>query len=350
MTFSERIANQSKPALYAETIVIVLAIGYVDWITGREISFFAFYGIPIFLAVWFSDLKTGLVVAVISAGTWWWANKDVHTFTTAYGYPIATVSRLIFYVFFALGGSALKAQQNSNKARIEAMERARKLEREIVGVSDREQRRIGQDLHDGICQTLAAIGCAATSLKDDLQEISPPHAAAAQEIEKFLNDAVVEARNLARGISPIDMDEHGLLAAMDDLAERTSRLTPVPVAFATQGEIGLVDPQTAINLYRIAQEAVNNAVRHSHATHVELSLVQVGQTLTLTVQDDGVGLPADHMSADGMGMKTMTYRAQMIGAEMKITGSPGEGTRITCALHATPHATAPAPEPLVLQS
>jgi signal transduction histidine kinase len=240
----------------------------------------------------------------------------------------------------------------TNRARIAALERARNLEREIVGVSDREQRRIGQDLHDGLCQTLAAIGCAATSLKDDLQQVSPPHAAAAQEIEKFLNDAVVEARNLARGIAPIDMDEHALLAALDDLAERTSRLTPLPVDFEAHGEPGVVDPQAALNLYRIAQEAVNNAVRHSHASHAGIVFSQSGSQLVLTIQDDGDGLPGNPMTGSGMGMKTMTYRAQMIGADIKISGGPGEGASIACTLQVKPPVAdaAPVPGSFALQS
>jgi signal transduction histidine kinase len=343
MSFTEPFARQSKTAVYVETALIVAVIGYIDWITGREISFFAFYSIPIFIAVWYGDRRAGLVMAVASTFTWWWANKDVHTFTTAYGYPTATFSRLVFYIFVAYGGSALKAQHDSNRARIAALERARKLEREIVSVSDREQRRIGQDLHDGLCQTLAAIGCAATSLKDDLQQISAPHAAAAEEIEKFLNDAVVEARNLARGISPVDMDEHGLVAALDDLAERTTRLTPLPVDFESRGEIGVVDPQMAINLYRIAQESVNNAVRHSHASHIEITLSQAGSTLTLTVQDDGDGIP-ENITSDGMGMRTMSYRAQMLGGTLKISSAPGDGTSISCSVR-TPSEPAPSASP-----
>lgn len=338
MSFSETFAKQSRWAVYTEAVAAVMVIGWVDWVTGREISLFAFYSIPIFLTVWFGDRKAGVSMAVLCTATWWWANKDVHIFTTSYGYPLATFSRLAFYVFCAVGGAALKAQHDANRARIEALERARKLEREIVGVSDREQRRIGQDLHDGLCQTLAAISCAANSLKDDLQPISPPHAAAAQEIETFLNDAVVEARNLARGISPVDMDEHGLVAALDDLADRTSRLTPLPVVFEAKGEIGIVDPQAAINLYRIAQEAVNNAVRHSHATHVEITLQQVGSTLTLTLQDDGIGVPPEPMGGDGMGMKTMAYRAQMLGGELHVDRTSAEGgTCVSCSLHVTPN-------------
>lgn len=337
MKLSEVLARQKRSAIYAEILLVIVLIGWVDWVTGREISLFAFYSIPIYLAVWYGDRHAGVVVAFVCTGAWWWANKDVHTFTTSYGYPIATASRLVFFNFFAIGTAALKAKHNADRARIAALERARKLEREIVGVSEREQRRIGQDLHDGLCQTLAAIGCAATSLKDDLQAFSPTHAADAQEIAKLLNDAVIEARNLARGISPVDMDEHGLAAALDDLAERTGRLTPLPVTFKTQGEIGLVDPEAAIHLYRIAQEAVHNAVRHSGAQHVAIALRQEGPNLTLSVTDDGKGFPKETSGNGGMGMQTMNYRAQIIGADLKINGNSPNGARVSCTLHAKPN-------------
>jgi signal transduction histidine kinase len=340
MKLSEVLATQRKSAIYAEVFLVILLIGWVDWVTGREISLFAFYSIPIYLAVWYGDRHAGIMVAFLCTLSWWWANKDVHTFTTSYGYPIATVSRLVFFNFFAIGAAALKAKHNADKARIAALERARKLEREIVGVSEREQRRIGQDLHDGLCQTLAAIGCAASSLKDDLQPISSSHAADAQEIAKLLNDAVIEARNLARGISPVDMDEHGLAAALDDLAERTRRLTPLPVIFKSQGEIGLVEPEAAIHLYRIAQEAVHNAVRHSGAEHLTIALRQDGPNLTLSVTDDGKGFAKKNPVNGGMGMQTMSYRAQIIGADLKINGNSPSGCRVACTLKANP---SPAP-------
>jgi signal transduction histidine kinase len=336
MSLSRSFASQSKPLIYGEVLLIIFFIGWVDWITGREVSLWAFYSIPIFLAVWYGDRKAGIAAACLSTFVWWWANKDVHApFKTAWGYPTATASRLAIFIFFAHGIAAARAKQETDRARIAALERARTLEREVVSISEREQRRFGQDLHDGLCQTLAAIGCAATSLKDDLQPISPEHAEAAREIEELLNHAVVEARNLARGISPVDMDEHGLAAALDELADRVSRHTPVPVNFESHGEIGLVEPETAINLYRIAQEAVHNAVRHSRASHVEIALSQEGQRLTLSVADDGVGLPGPPVPSNGgMGMQTMTYRAQLIGAELKINGNTPAGALVSCSLSA----------------
>ena len=338
MKLSEVLANQKKSAVYVEVFLVILLIGWVDYVTGREISLFAFYSIPIYLAVWYGERHAGVVTAFVCTFAWWWANKNVHTFTTSYGYPIATASRLVFFNFFAIGTAALKAKHNADRARIAALERARKLEREIIGISEREQRRIGQDLHDGLCQTLAAIGCAATSLKDDLQPLSPAHAKDAEELATLLNEAVIEARNLARGISPVDMDEHGLAAALDDLAERTGRLTPLPVSFKMQGEIGLVDPEAAIHLYRIAQEAVHNAVRHSGAQHVSIALRQEGPNLTLSVSDDGKGF-SDPSPSSGMGMQTMNYRAQIIGANLKINGNSPAGAKVSCTLAAKPNPT-----------
>jgi signal transduction histidine kinase len=332
---------RNRKMMYAVAILNILVIGWLDWFTGREISLFVFYSVPIFLVVWYGDRGSGLVTAFVSAFVWWWANRNDNLFTTSYGYPLATASRLACFILFAFGAAGLKSRREADRARIDALERARnalerahKMEREIVGIGEREQRRIGQDLHDGLCQTLAAIGCAATSLTNDLKQTSPLQAASAQDIADLLNEAAAEARDLARGICPLDMAEHGLAAALNDLAERTSRLTPLSVSFELMGDIRMVDTEAAINLYRIAQEATHNAVRHSQANCVEIALTHQGAQFTLSVTDDGVGVAKQSSSKGGMGMQTMGYRAQMIGAELNITANSPSGTCVSCSLKA----------------
>lgn len=338
----EIVVRNHKHMIYGSAIVIILVIGWLDWYTGREISFLAFYALPIFLAAWYGDRNTGLMTAFLSAFVWWWANRNDNLFTTSYGYPIATASRLVCFVFFAIGAAGLKSKREADRARIDALERARdalerarKMEREIVEVGEREQRRIGQDLHDGLCQTLAAIGCAAIALKNDLKQISPLQAAAAEDIADLINESAGEARNIARGICPVDMARQGLAAALNDLAERTSRLTPLAASFESIGDIGLVDDETAINLYRIAQEATHNAVQHSGGNCIEIALTQQGARFTLSVTDDGLGIANQSSSNGGMGMQTMSYRAQMIGAELNITARSPSGTCVSCSLKAS---------------
>ncbi len=173
----------------------------------------------------------------------------------------------------------MKSQRDEIRARMEAMTRARALEQEIVRVTEREQMRIGQDLHDGLCQNLAAIDCAAACLKSDLESRAVPEAAAAGNIQKLLQEAIVEARNLARGISPVHMDAENLPAALEDLVASANRATQAAITFAVRGQITIGDTQTAIHLYRIAQEALRNAVRHSGAGQVAVGVERRGAAL-----------------------------------------------------------------------
>ena len=232
----------------------------------------------------------------------------------------------------AVASGLMKSKQEVDRARIDALERTRELEQEIVRVSEREQRRIGQDLHDGLCQHLAAIGFAAKSLADDLEKCERPETTAAQEIEALLKEAVIEARDLARGMFPVQMDAAGLSAALEGLAATTSRLTATKVVFTEIGEPHISDAATAMHLYRIAQESVANALKHGSARRVSITLEGVGDILRLRIDDDGQGFFGNPSTVGGMGMRTMAYRARLIGATLEIQERDGPGTCVWCEI------------------
>ncbi len=173
------------------------------------------------------------------------------------------------------------------------------LEGEIARISEHEQRRIGQDLHDGICQVLAAIRCGTCSIRDDLHSKGLPEATATSEAASMLGEAIVEVRNLARGIFP----------------------------FETEGEVKVSPPEVAMHLYRIAEEALSNAVKHGRARRIVVKISHIEPMLTLTVTDDGRGFAEPQTCLDGMGLSTMRYRAQLIG----INPRP-DGVTVTCQL------------------
>jgi signal transduction histidine kinase len=329
--------RSSSPALpqwmkFSFAWVLTAIIGWLDYATGSELSLFALYGVPIFMAVWYGSWRSGILLAVACTVIWWFANREESTFTTWWGYHMAAASRFILFVMVAVASGLLKAKQKADQARIEALERTRELEQEIVRVSEREQRRIGQDLHDGLCQHLAAIGCAAKSLADDLQKCQHPEVSAAQEIEQLIKKAVVEARDLARGMFPVQMDAAGLCAALEGLAATTSRLTSADVTFAEVGEAHVADAATAMHLYRIAQESVANAIKHAAPHQVSITLEGAEDSLRLRVEDDGSGLFREPTIVSGMGLRTMAYRARLIGATLEIQERHGSGTRVLCEL------------------
>lgn len=305
-------------------------IGFLDNLTGWELSLFVLYGVPIFLVVWYGSWQAGTALAVICTLIWWFANKAENPYVTWWGYQMAAASRFAYFIMVVAGSTVLKTKQNIVRTQVEALERTRALEREIVRVSEREQRRIGQDLHDGLCQHLAAIGCAAKSLADDLEHCSRPEAGVALEIEQLIKGAVVEARDLSRGMFPVQMDAAGLVAALDGLAATTSRLTSVDVSFTEKGEVHIPDPEASMHLYRIAQESVANAIKHAAPRHVSITLKGEGDAVRLTVEDDGKGFFCESGSPDGMGLRTMAYRARQIGAALEIQERDGRGTSVCC--------------------
>ncbi|XHR28302.1 MAG: PAS domain-containing sensor histidine kinase [Chthoniobacteraceae bacterium] len=210
----------------------------------------------------------------------------------------------------------------------------RRLECEILEIGEREQQRIGQDLHDDLCQFLAAIQYTAASLVTDLQRNSVPEAVEARDVSDLLKDAVQRARDLARGIFPVQLEQGGLVSALYEFAANSSRAFDVDCVLRCDQPINIPDRSAASHLYRIAQEALHNAVRHGRARQVILSLFQENDWITLTVEDNGVGIPADSRDNQrGMGLRIMEYRSHMIGGSLKIERPPHGGTLVACSFH-----------------
>ena len=312
--------------------VILIAIGALDYVTGWELSVSLLYALNILLVAWYVNRFRGLVFALVSAVIWWWANKDVHPYLTYWGYSWATTSRLAYFLFVAIGGSTIKAWRVADQAHIKALERARDLEHEIAHISEHEQQKLGQDLHDGICQVLAAIQWALSSVRDDLKCKGLPEAAATDEVVKMIKDAIKQTRDLARSIFPVNMEEAGLPASLDELVLTSKRIFHIEATFEMRREVGTIHPEVAMHLYRIVQEALNNAVRHSKARTVSVSLDEENELIKLAVVDDGIGFPASKTLEAGMGLKTMSYRAQQIGAQINIKNNAICGVTIECCL------------------
>jgi len=331
MSLPEYFHSQSKSSLLTLALIGTLTVGFFDYITGYEISFFLFYAGPILFAVWFLDRNSTTLIVLVSAIVWWWADwKAGHPYFASWVQIWETVVRLIFFSFVAVGGIAIKARRDSMEAWLTDMRRIRDLERDIVGASDRQQQRIGADLHDGLCQYLAGIACVTGSLRDDLSEHFQPEAETAAELHELLKDAIVQARNIARGIAPVHMDEAGLASALEDLATNTRRLQDVNCTFQSEGDVLIAQREMAIHLYRIAQEATSNAVRHGLAAAIAIHLAIHDGRVILTIEDNGVGISPAVSSTSGMGLRSMRYRAGALGGEIEISPLPGSGTRVCC--------------------
>ncbi|MFB3893920.1 MAG: GAF domain-containing protein [Phycisphaerae bacterium] len=213
----------------------------------------------------------------------------------------------------------------------------RRLEREIVEISDKERRRIGHDLHDSLGQLLTGVAFLSKVMQQRLRGQSRPEAADAGQISTLVNQAVNQTRLLSRGLCPVEPKADGLMTALKELAANVAKLQGVPCEFACEQPIALNDDYTATQLYHIALEAVNNAVKHSRAEHIRIELAATDGSLAMTIRDDGVGMPAaagDHADLAGMGLRTMRYRAGMIGAALDVGRAGRRGTAVTCTIAA----------------
>ncbi len=204
------------------------------------------------------------------------------------------------------------------------------LEHALLNISAREQRRIGQDLHDGLGQHLTGIAFMAKVHEAKLAEKSADDAADAAKIVRLVNEAIHKTRKLARGLLPVVSDAQGLMSALQLKAGEVEDLFGIGCRFECQPAVLVHDDAMATHLYHIAEEAVNNAIKHGHPRNILIRLSAEGESGTLVISDDGCGMNEDHGNTRGMGMQIMSYRAGMIGGRFEIRLTPEQGTVVTC--------------------
>jgi signal transduction histidine kinase len=331
MNLIDAFGKQPKSWMLTEAFLGVALVALIDVITPPQFGWLVFYAVPVFFVALNFPKRIGIGFAIFATIVGTVANLDSVPLRGWRGYSWGAVNRFGGLLFAAGCGISIQSFREETRRRMQAFEHAQELEREIVRAAEREQMRIGQDLHDGVCQTLAALDCAAQCLKMDLETEGSPQARLAAEIQKRLSGATLEARNLARGIYPVSIEGDGLGIALRELVLTTNALCHGMIGFESDEDIVVRDSEVAMHLYRITQEALSNAMRHSNATRVNVRLVRDDERLSISVADDGCG-SAIQSRPDGMGWRTMRYRAKLIGAEIKVETKPSGGTTIRCSL------------------
>jgi PAS domain S-box-containing protein len=205
------------------------------------------------------------------------------------------------------------------------------LQREVLAVTKREQRQIGQELHDGVGQELTGLGLMAQCLSQRLPEAAAEKRIALRVLAG-LDSLHQKVRELSRGLIPVHVESRGLSAALDDLAARTTEASGISVTAECPDWVELPDHATATELFYIAQEAVSNALRHGRPRNIRLTLLTEPDGLRLRVKDDGIGLPGGLEQCDGLGLRIMQHRAGLIGGVLQIGPSQGGGAVVTCTL------------------
>ncbi len=247
-------------------------------------------------------------------GVYWFREAGLAAFLAA---VLVLLDRFHAFLLDALAGQC------------RAMRERQQLEREIAAVGDAERRRLGQELHDGVCQQVTAALLRCKALQRSLEEGETVSGTDLAPVATLLGETIEDAHNVALGLCPLEPDPEALAPALRALARQVQEMTGVRCEFRAAGDVAISDPGMAQHLYRIAQEAVSNAVRHGRPSRIAVELHGNDGELILQVQDDGAGLPRE-LPSGGMGLRTMTYRARILEGELTVASAPGGGARVTC--------------------
>ncbi len=208
----------------------------------------------------------------------------------------------------------------------------RELEVALLHASEEERRRIGQDLHDGLGQMLTGIGLIAKSIAKTLEAEQSDTAPDMFELVSLVKSADQQARSISRSLIPIELENGGLKAAIVRLGVNIERLYGIPCDYRETGPMPDISPNIKTHFFRIVQEAINNAAKHSKASHITTAVACSKEQLRAHIQDNGIGIDPNKLNGRGMGLRIMQHRANVIGASLQVRPGTSNGTTITCTL------------------
>lgn len=348
---AESMQEQSSPAgdtLEGSTIpsilislLLVLVVGIVDYFSGYHISWSIFYLVAISFAAWNVGLLCALLVSGLSIASWLvgdWAAGVVYPnrFVPIWNALITLCSYLIVIGLLLRLKSFHQTLEGRIRQRTSALRQEiatrKQLEKEVAEVTERQSRRIGHELHDSLGQHLTATSIALQVLGGKLEKESSPRSKDVDQAVELVEQGIDLTRKIAKGLFPLELEGEGLAAALAELSRVMARNHHVDCEFKCESPVGLADSTIATHLYRIAQEAVSNAVKHGHVSRILIELSRMDSNLTLTVKDDGIGLPTPLPKNRGIGLRVMSSRAAMIGGALSVGNEVGGGVVVTCNL------------------
>jgi signal transduction histidine kinase len=325
----------------ALTFGLVAVIGAADYLTGFELSLLVFYFLPVCIAVASVGWRFGTLTAVLSVATWLVGDfaagaRFASSFVPVWNALIALGTYLIVIWLLASVIALHREMEERVRQRTAALteeiaERVR-LEKVVLEITERERRAIGHDLHDGLSQHLTGTALVAQALGASMAARAPQDAAELTKIVGLIEQGIEQTRSLAKGLLLAEIERDGLVSALQDLAATLRSQNRVDCELACGAAVSLDESGTATHLYRIAEEATRNAVRHGRAKRIELKLYTEGSSLVLAVRDHGSGLPPPSVRGQGLGLRIMAHRAAIIGATLTIEAPPSGGTLATCRL------------------
>lgn len=329
----------SPTVIWTLAAFFIIIVGALNYLTSPQLSTSLLYLIPVLLVTRVSGFAAGSLAAVLAAIIWLAADLNSNNYlghpVTPYWNALMRLGTFLVAVSLVSGMRSLNAhleeRVNERTAALEAqIAETQQLEKTLLEISDRERASIGQDLHDGLCQQLVGAAFSANLLQEKLATDPGSCGGDAASIADLIDDSITQARNLARGLYPVRLETEGLEMAVRELASTLGQRFGIPCHVECPKPLPHVEESTGIQFYRIIQEAVTNAAKHSTAGQVVIFLGMNEGRLCASVTDDGVGIDHAGHNPLGMGLNIMEYRARMIGADFDIVGREPNGTVVTC--------------------
>ncbi len=334
--------NRMSPRIVvAFSITLCLAIGTFDYVTPSEITLSPFYLIAVCLSAWFAGARVGALMAALCVTVWVGGDllngiKYKDLVAPLWNSGLRFMAYLfIITILVRLRDLQLHLEQSVSErtaALTGEMEERIRLEHELVGISEREQRRIGQDLHDSVCQHFTATAFAGHILANKLMSYGLAEANDAREVVNLIERGTTLSRQLAHGLNPIPEGSDGLMRALEEFTESITNIYGIECVLECEYPVLLDDAIIGSHLYRITQEAVANAIKHGNAKSINVDIEMSDEALLLQISDNGAGMNASVKTATGMGLRIMSQRARTIGGHLTIIDRPSRGTTVRCVL------------------
>ena len=336
-----KVFQQSRTLSIFVALLLVAVVGVADYFSGYQIYWSIFYLVAICFALWNVGVLFALLISLLSIASWllgdWIAgvvypNRFVPIWNT-----LITLGSYLVVVWLL---SRLKLSHQLLDTRIrqrtaalhDEIEKRERLEKSVTEVTERERRQVGHELHDTLCQHLTATSLSLQVLSGKLAEASLPQAKDADAGIELVEEAIDLTRKLAKGLFPLELEGQGLAGALRELCRSMAERYNIKCEFNGVSQTPALDSTTATHLYRIAQEALTNAIKHGHVSEVSVGLSLLAEDLILSVTDDGAGLPESNPEDRGLGLRIMASRAGMIGGTFSAKNRNEGGTIVMCRL------------------
>lgn len=319
----------------AGCLAALALIAWVDWATGPEIVILGLYLLPSIFVAWFLGSRASVLMALACSAAWCVVELN---FGRAYSNSWIPYWNTLLHggvgCFVGILTAAFRTGEEAMRQEMLVRKQAQaqlQIEREVTEAIESEHQRLGQDLHDGLGQHLVSAGFAASMLASKLADRGLPEGQDALQLNAMISDAIGESRRLARGLFPVTLEAEGLRSALEELAENINFRTKVRCTCAFAGVEHRPPLSVSARLYRIAQEATNNALRHGTPGKIELRIDGQEQELILSISNDGRSFHRDSRNR-GIGLRIMEHRTHQLGGEFTISAPPAGGTLVACKI------------------